>query len=258
MQQSSQQQQSNSILHQQLVSESLSYPASAAPSSGHGTISAGALAGGNYGRTVSVSSTESEYFEGASPAGSENEVEVHTTTSSCGGGGGDEGMGPAFAGGGGAMGVTVGSGGGASMLEGGGGSQDARYWERRRKNNLAAKKSRDARRVRENQLRIKVLCLENANHVLRAQVTQEREENSALRERIRLLEESAAAGASGPVASTSTSAAGSAPRRPSRPPSATATPMSTPMEQETEEEDEENEVEALGRGTDQSRERNKT
>jgi hypothetical protein len=32
-----------------------------------------------------------------------------------------------------------------------------------RKNNLAAKKSRDARRVRENQLRLRVLCLENAN-----------------------------------------------------------------------------------------------
>ena len=42
---------------------------------------------------------------------------------------------------------------------------EAKYWERRRKNNLAAKKSRDARRIRENQLRIKVLCLENANQV---------------------------------------------------------------------------------------------
>ena len=39
-----------------------------------------------------------------------------------------------------------------------------------RKNNLAAKKSRDARRVRENQLRLRVLCLENANSVLREQM----------------------------------------------------------------------------------------
>ena len=39
-----------------------------------------------------------------------------------------------------------------------------------RKNNLAAKKSRDARRVRENQLRLRVLCLENANRVLREQM----------------------------------------------------------------------------------------
>lgn len=43
--------------------------------------------------------------------------------------------------------------------------QDHKYWERRRKNNLAAKKSRDARRIRENQLRVKVMCLENANQV---------------------------------------------------------------------------------------------
>ena len=43
--------------------------------------------------------------------------------------------------------------------------RDDKYWERRRKNNVAAKKSRDARRVRENQLRVKVLCLENANQV---------------------------------------------------------------------------------------------
>ena len=39
-----------------------------------------------------------------------------------------------------------------------------------RKNNLAAKKSRDSRRVRENQLRLRVLCLENANRVLREQM----------------------------------------------------------------------------------------
>ena len=46
-----------------------------------------------------------------------------------------------------------------------GSSRDEKYWERRRKNNVAAKKSRDARRVRENQLRLKVLCLENTNQV---------------------------------------------------------------------------------------------
>ena len=43
-------------------------------------------------------------------------------------------------------------------------------WKYCRKNNLAAKKSRDARRVRENQLRLRVLCLENANRVLREQM----------------------------------------------------------------------------------------
>ena len=44
---------------------------------------------------------------------------------------------------------------------------DDKYLERRRKNNLAAKKSRDARKIRENQLKCKVACLENANQVLR-------------------------------------------------------------------------------------------
>eukprot|EP00095_Tigriopus_kingsejongensis_P003357 maker-scaffold496_size155344-snap-gene-0.23 protein:Tk03357 transcript:maker-scaffold496_size155344-snap-gene-0.23-mRNA-1 annotation:"thyrotroph embryonic factor" len=66
--------------------------------------------------------------------------------------------------------------------------QDARYWERRRKNNLAAKKSRDARRVRENQLRIKVLCLENANQMLRSKVSLEKEVNTEMRERIKVIE----------------------------------------------------------------------
>nr|XP_040565389.1 thyrotroph embryonic factor-like isoform X1 [Lepeophtheirus salmonis] len=57
------------------------------------------------------------------------------------------------------------------------GPRDEKYWERRRKNNMAAKKSRDARRVRENQLRLKVLCLENANQVLRTQLKREKDEH---------------------------------------------------------------------------------
>jgi len=62
--------------------------------------------------------------------------------------------------------------------------KDEKYWERRRKNNLAAKKSRDARRVRENQLRLRVLCLENANRVLREQMDRKEIELSQLRERL--------------------------------------------------------------------------
>ena len=50
-----------------------------------------------------------------------------------------------------------------------------------RKNNLAAKKSRDARRVRENQLRLRVLCLENANRVLREQMDRKDVELAQLR-----------------------------------------------------------------------------
>jgi len=62
--------------------------------------------------------------------------------------------------------------------------KDEKYWERRRKNNLAAKKSRDARRVRENQLRLRVLCLENANRVLREQMDRKHLETVQLRERL--------------------------------------------------------------------------
>jgi len=64
------------------------------------------------------------------------------------------------------------------------GRKDEKYWERRRKNNLAAKKSRDARRVRENQLRLRVLCLENANRVLREQMDRKEAELVQLRERL--------------------------------------------------------------------------
>ena len=53
---------------------------------------------------------------------------------------------------------------------------------------MAAKKSRDARKVRENQLKIKVLCLENANDVLRAQIQREQDENRKQREKIKELQ----------------------------------------------------------------------
>ena len=49
-------------------------------------------------------------------------------------------------------------------------TSDVKYLEKRRKNNLSAKKSRDARKVRENQLKVQVVCLENANQVLRTQM----------------------------------------------------------------------------------------
>ena len=65
---------------------------------------------------------------------------------------------------------------------------DTKYWERRRKNNVAAKKSRDARRVRENQLKVKVICLEKANAALKAQIRSEREENKQLRDRLQIYE----------------------------------------------------------------------
>ena len=66
--------------------------------------------------------------------------------------------------------------------------RDMKYKEKRQKNNLAAKKSRDARKIRENQLKVKVICLENANEVLRAQVHREQDEKKAQKERIEMLE----------------------------------------------------------------------
>ncbi len=39
--------------------------------------------------------------------------------------------------------------------------KDDKYWARRRKNNMAAKRSRDARRVKENQIAMRAAFLEN-------------------------------------------------------------------------------------------------
>jgi len=66
--------------------------------------------------------------------------------------------------------------------------KDIKYKEKRQKNNIAAKKSRDARKIRENQLKVKVICLENANEVLRAQVHREKDEIKKQNERIKMLE----------------------------------------------------------------------
>ena len=45
--------------------------------------------------------------------------------------------------------------------------KDAAYWERRRKNNEAAKRSRDARRKKENEIAVRAAFLENENMRLR-------------------------------------------------------------------------------------------
>ncbi|KAK8388119.1 hypothetical protein O3P69_020184 [Scylla paramamosain] len=59
--------------------------------------------------------------------------------------------------------------------------KDEKYYERRRRNNLAAKKSRDARKQREDQIAIRASFLEKENSVLRAQVATLRDEASSLR-----------------------------------------------------------------------------
>ncbi|CAH0730196.1 unnamed protein product, partial [Brenthis ino] len=59
--------------------------------------------------------------------------------------------------------------------------KDEKYFERRRRNNQAAKKSRDARRMREDQIAWRACLLEQENASLRAHVTALRQEIIALR-----------------------------------------------------------------------------
>ncbi|XP_041670863.1 hepatic leukemia factor-like isoform X2 [Cheilinus undulatus] len=54
--------------------------------------------------------------------------------------------------------------------------KDDKYWARRRKNNLAAKRSRDARRLKENQIAIRAAFLEKENAALRQEVADLRKE----------------------------------------------------------------------------------
>merc|ERR1712062_925023 len=54
--------------------------------------------------------------------------------------------------------------------------KDEKYFERRKRNNLAAKKSRDQRKVREDQICHRAALLEKENSALRAQVGSLREE----------------------------------------------------------------------------------
>ncbi|XP_062859769.1 HLF transcription factor, PAR bZIP family member b isoform X2 [Trichomycterus rosablanca] len=54
--------------------------------------------------------------------------------------------------------------------------KDDRYWARRRKNNVAAKRSRDARRLKENQIAIRAGFLEKENSALRQEVADLRKE----------------------------------------------------------------------------------
>ncbi|XP_034050371.1 TEF transcription factor, PAR bZIP family member a [Thalassophryne amazonica] len=48
--------------------------------------------------------------------------------------------------------------------------KDEKYWQRRRKNNMAAKRSREARRLKENQIAVRAAFLECENTALRSEV----------------------------------------------------------------------------------------
>ncbi|XP_069119783.1 protein FosB-like isoform X2 [Argopecten irradians] len=60
--------------------------------------------------------------------------------------------------------------------------KDSKYYERRKRNNLAAKKSRDARKSREDEISIRASFLEKENAILRAQVATLREEANSLKQ----------------------------------------------------------------------------
>ena len=60
--------------------------------------------------------------------------------------------------------------------------KDQKYFERRKRNNFAAKKSRDARKAREDEIAIRASFLEKENAILRAQVATLREEANSLRQ----------------------------------------------------------------------------
>ncbi|CAJ1080635.1 TEF transcription factor%2C PAR bZIP family member a isoform X2 [Xyrichtys novacula] len=54
--------------------------------------------------------------------------------------------------------------------------KDDKYWQRRKKNNVAAKRSRDARRLKENQITVRAAFLERENAALRSEVADLRKE----------------------------------------------------------------------------------
>jgi len=66
--------------------------------------------------------------------------------------------------------------------------KDEKYWNRRHKNNFAAKRSRDARRVKENQIAMRAAYLEKENGCLRDEVNKLRKENAKLKNKVEIYE----------------------------------------------------------------------
>ncbi len=62
--------------------------------------------------------------------------------------------------------------------------KDDKYWARRTKNNNAAKRSREARRLKENQIVIAATYLEHENEELRKQLEEYKEKCSQLQARL--------------------------------------------------------------------------
>jgi len=67
-----------------------------------------------------------------------------------------------------------------NLSEGSGVGKDQRYWEKRQRNNASAKRSRDARRVRELETQIRAEYLEDENYRVKVENEVLREENARL------------------------------------------------------------------------------
>ncbi|XP_033742026.1 thyrotroph embryonic factor-like [Pecten maximus] len=59
--------------------------------------------------------------------------------------------------------------------------KDDKYWNRRKKNNVAAKRSRDARRIKENQIAMRASFLEKENDILKQELEKMKKENTKLK-----------------------------------------------------------------------------
>ena len=57
-----------------------------------------------------------------------------------------------------------------------GNRKDEKYWEKRNKNNVAARRSREARRLKENQISLRTAFLEQENASLNAAVQEAKSE----------------------------------------------------------------------------------
>ncbi|XP_071543805.1 hepatic leukemia factor-like isoform X6 [Panulirus ornatus] len=66
--------------------------------------------------------------------------------------------------------------------------KDEKYWARRRKNNMAAKRSRDARRLKENQIAMRANFLEKENNALTAELQKAQAVLESLKKRLAMYE----------------------------------------------------------------------
>merc|ERR1712154_464993 len=67
--------------------------------------------------------------------------------------------------------------------------KDDKYWEKRNKNNVAARRSREARRLKENQISLRTAFLESENKALIATVREAKEKHDKLLNETRKLSE---------------------------------------------------------------------